>query len=353
MKKHCLLMVALMVCPITYAQNTVSKDSLDNKEDLRIFIDKIIGSQTEVPKASFIFDISKSPELKLNVPLNKDLYNQFYIDSKVASSNDFTPLIKSGDWLPDVGINLNYTKFFSTITKYYTSEINEKYRGKVSEASINDASQLIWTWLNVKVGYNYSTLETYNGDPTLLNKDKFDKNNLNSFLIKTDFNFFFYPSKKKLKFLSFNGKLGYEYKTNDNNYSSLKSINVRDIETITDTNGNTIEVSSDTKKIKRGILAIRNTSNINYNIMALISPSEKFYIGLSTYGKKILTKELEALDIGFGITVPITKNDKTLASLTLKYEIPDINNKLSNFPLKEKGILGFSIGLPINVFGRK
>lgn len=353
MIKKLLTILALGVCMSANAQSD-SKTPKDNDKDIKNFIGKIIGTKTEVPKASFIFDISKSPELKLNVPvpLKNTIYNQLYFDGKVASSNDFTPLFKSGTWLPDLGVNLNYTKFLSTTTKYYTSEIEEQYNGDISKVPIDSASQLFWLWSNIKAGYNYATLETYNNNISLLNKEKFSSKSLNSLIVKADMNFFFYPSKRKLKFLSFNGKVGYEYKTNDNNYSSLRSVNIKEYKTVSDGSGNTMEVSSDAKKVKEGTLIIRNTSSINYNIMALISTSKSFYIGFSTYGKQTLRKDLKSLDAGFGITVPITKNDNTLASFTLKYEIPDINDDISDIAIKEKGILGFSIGLPLNVFGR-
>ena len=357
MKKTLLSTLLIFGVFMTYAQEVD-----DNKNDsikrakFNDFIGKIVGTNTETPKTNFVFDITKSPELKFNIPLNKGVYNQFYFDGKIASSNDYTPLVKKGEWLPDLGINFNYTRFLTTTTKFYTSDINSLFEKEIDNATIDEASQLFWSWINFKAGYNYSTLETYNGDLTLLNKDKFSEVNLNSFLFKSDLNFFFYPSKNKTKWLSFNGKLGFEFKTNDNNYSSLKSVNIREIETISDANGNTIEVSSDEKKVKKGIIKTKNTSSLNYNLMALISPTKDFYIGFSTYGKQTFTKELESTDIGFGITIPITKKkgtDKTLASFTLKYEIPDVNNNLSTLTLKEKGVLGFSIGLPINIFGKK
>ena len=356
MKKFILSVFVILVVFSTNAQEIMDtrNDSI-RRAELNDFIGKIVGTNTETPKTSFIFDITKSPELKLNIPLNNGVFNQFYVDGKIASSNDYTPLIKKGEWLPDLGINFNFTKFITTTTKFYKSDIKTLFKGDIANGTINEASQLFWSWINFKAGYNYSTLETYNGDLTLLNKDKFSETNLHSFIIKSDVNFYFYPSKNKTRWLSFNGKLGFEFKTNDNNYTSLKSVNIREIETITDASGNIIEVSSDEKNIKQGKIITKNSSNINYNLMALISPSDNFYIGLSTYGKHKLIQELKSTDIGFGITIPITKKkgtDKTLASFTLKYEIPDINNKLSTLELKEKGKLGFSIGLPINIFGR-
>ncbi|MDN3619078.1 hypothetical protein QWY81_06355 [Polaribacter undariae] len=356
MKKLILSGFMIFVVLISNAQKIIDErnDSI-RRAELNDFIGKIVGTNTETPKTSFVFDITKSPELKLNIPLNNGVFNQFYIDGKIGSSNDYTPLVKKGEWLPDLGINFNFTKFITTTTKFNTSDINNLFEGDVENGTINEASQLFWSWVNFKAGYNYATLETYNGDLTLLNKDKFSEQNLNSLILKSDVNFFYYPSKSKTKWLSFNGKLGFEFKTNDNNYSSLKSVNIREIELITDANGNIIEVSSDEKKIKQGKIITKNTSNINYNLMALISPTKDFYVGLSTYGKQTLTKELKSTDIGFGITIPITKKketDKTIASFTLKYEIPDINNELSTLTLKEKGTLGFSIGLPINIFGK-
>ncbi|MGJ1417513.1 hypothetical protein [Sphingobacterium multivorum] len=353
MRKILLTTIVFATCLGANAQ-TKQSDQSDKKrtDDLKQFMTKILGTKVDVPKGSFVFDISKSPELLLNVPVVDKTFNQLYFDGKVASSNDFTPLIKNGTWLPDLGVNLNWNKFITTYTSFYTDTISTKYGGDVEKASINDAARIFWLWLNLKTGYNYATLETYNNDLTLLNKDKFSKENLNSFVAKTDLNLYFFPSGRFLKFFSIIGKAGFEYKTNDHNYSSLKSVNIKNFETITDSNGKTMEVSSDTKRVKEGKLIVKNTASINYNLMTLFSISKTFYIGLSTYGKQTLTKDLKSLDAGFGVTVPVTKNEKDIASLTLKYEIPDIKDNISNIPIKEKGILGFSIGVPINPFGR-
>lgn len=353
MKKSFLLSLLFVVYSIACAQTQQSEKSDQTRtDDLKKFMTKILGTKADVPKGSFVFDVSKSPELNLNVPLVDRLFNQVYLDGKVASSNNFTPLVKKGAWLPDVGINMNFNHFLSTTTKFYTETINSKYDGKIENASINDASQIFWVWWNTKIGYNFSTLETFNNDITLLNKEKFNKQDLNSLIFKTDFNFYFFPSKRFLNFLSFNGKGGFEYKTNDNNYSSLKSVNIKDYEIITDLNGKIIEKAYDVKSIKEGNLIVKNSANLNYSFMTLFSITDSFYIGLSTYGKRNLTNELKSLDSGFGITIPISKNNKDVASFTLKYEIPDINNEISNIAVKEKGILGFAIGVPINPFGK-
>ncbi|SPZ92138.1 Uncharacterised protein [Sphingobacterium multivorum] len=344
--------IVLATCMGANAQETDQKSDKRRADDLKNFMTKVLGTKTDVPKGGFIFDISKSPELLLNVPVIPGVFNQLYFDGKVASSNDFTPLVKNGAWLPDLGVNLNFNQFFLTTTKFYVDSIKFNHGGNVEEASINEASQIVWLWLNTKAGYNYATLETYNNDLTLLNKDKFSKENLNSFVAKTDLNLYFFPSRRYLKFFSIMGKAGFEYKTNDHNYSSLKSVNIKNFETITDGSGKSMEVSSDTKRVKEGKLIVKNSASINYNLMTLFSISKTFYIGLSTYGKQTLTKDLKSLDAGFGVTVPVTKNEKDIASLTLKYEIPDIKDNISNIPVKDKGILGFSIGVPINPFGR-
>lgn len=356
MKNKLLTMLFLFFGAVSVNAQKIDDNQNDSirRAKFNDFIGKIVGTKTETPKASFVFDLTNSPELNFNIPLNKGVFNQFYLDGKIASSNDYTPLIKKGEWLPDLGINFNYTRFLTTTTKFYISDIDGKFNGDINNATIDEASQLFWSWINFKAGYNYSTLETYNGDLILLNEGKFSEVNLNSFIVKTDLNFFFYPSKAWARWLSINGKIGFDFKTNDNNYLSLKRVKIKEIETIIDADGNIIEVSSDEKNIRQGTIIIKNTSSFNYNFMALISPSKDFYIGLSTYGRQNITKELRSTDIGFGITIPITKKkgtDKTLASFTLKYEIPDIHNDLSNLDLKEKEVLGFSVGLPINIFG--
>jgi len=349
----------------TGSEEVSQTDEKKKREELENFIKKIIGTKTDNTNGSFVFDATNSPEVKFNIPVYRpDDFNQFYIDGKVASTNDYTPLIKKGTWQPDLGLNANFTYFICRSTRFYIDELLDGKLGLydnasdksamlnqlANESSITEASQIFWLWINAKAGYNYASLETFIDDPNMLNKDKFIDNDVNSFMLSGDLNFYFYPSKHYAKWFSMNGKLGYEFKSNDNNFNSLKTVKVYEEKTITDSSGNSIIVSTEEKKVKEGTVIIKNSSNINYNLMFLFSLKD-FYIGLSNYAKRKLTNDLESTDMGFGITVPITKKkDKTetAASITLKYEIPDISNEISDVALKDKGIFGFTIGLPLS-----
>lgn len=354
LKKVTLTIGLLMVCLLTFGQaesNLTDRADSTRRADYDRFIGKILNLNSNAPQTNFLFDISKSPSLKLSLPIYTGNVHQFFMDGNISSTNDYTPLIKKGEWAPDASINLSYTWFAFRMTKFYTSEYPTT--ALVNSAPISRASQLFWLWFTAKVGYNYSNYIFYIDSANIaLDKITFDKDYNRSFFKLTG-NFYFFPSKNKCKWLTISGNLGYQYLSNDNNYASLKSVNVKTIKTFSGTTGNSVEVLIDETVAKKGVFKVSNTSVIDYNIMTLFSPSEKFYFGLSFYGKTRITKSLNSTDIGFGITIPIQKvngDSKTAASFTLKYDIPDINNELSTLTLKEKGKLGFTIGIPITTF---
>jgi hypothetical protein len=363
MKKVTFTIGLLSVCLLTFGQTktkteTKPEDRADStrRADYDRFIGKILNLNSNAPQTNFLFDISKSPSLKLSLPIYTGNVHQWFLDGNISSTNDYTPLIKKGEWAPDASVNLSYTWFAVRSTKFYDREVSTNGiidPVKLNNALISDASQLFWLWVTAKAGYNYSNYIFYNDSANIaLDKRTFDKDYNKSFFKLTG-NFFFYPSKDNCKWFTLSGNLGYQYLLNDNNYSSLKSVNVKTLKTFADTSGNSVEVLMDETTAKKGVFKVSNASVIDYNVMTLFSPTEKFYFGLSFYGKTRITKDLNSTDIGFGLTIPIQKvngDSKTAASFTLKYDIPDINNELSTLTLKEKGKLGFTIGIPITTF---
>lgn len=368
MKKVNLTIALLTICLFSFGQtqsnlndkNDPNKRADSTKRaDYDRFIGKVLNLNSNAPQTSFLFDITKSPTLKLSLPIVTSNANQLFLDGNISSTNDYTPLIKKGDWAPDASVNLSYTRFIFRATRFYTSEVSTNGsvdKQKLNDAKISDASQLIWFWITAKAGYNYSNYIFYNDSANIsLDKRTFEKSYNKSFF-KLSGNFFIYPSKNKCKWLTLSGNFGYQYLSNDNNYSSLKSVNVKTIKTYADTTGKSVEVVLDETTAKKGVFKVSNASVIDYNFMTLFSPTDKFYFGLSFYGKTRITKDLSSTDIGFGLTIPIQKvngDSKTAASFTLKYDIPDINNQLSTLTLKEKGRLGFTIGVPITTFKPK
>lgn len=356
MKKVTFLIVLLSICLLGFGQlnkETNPEDRADStkRADYDRFIGKILNLNSNAPQTNFLFDVSKSPTIQLSLPIYQGNVHQFFVDGSISSTNDYTPIIKKGEWAPDASVNLSYTWFAIRTTKFYTSEYPTKEL--VNKAPISNASQLFWLWLTAKAGYNYSNYIFYNDSANIdLDKRTFEKDYDKAFFKLTG-NFFFYPSKNKCKWLTITGNVGYQYLSNDNNYSSLKSVNVKTLKTYSDTLGNSVEVLMNETTAKQGVFKVSNASVIDYNFMTLFSPTEKFFIGLSFYGKTRITKDLNSTDIGLGITIPIQKvngDSKTLASFTLKYDIPDISNELSTMTLKEKGVLGFTIGIPITTF---
>jgi hypothetical protein len=311
--------------------------------DIKSFTKKLTGN--DALNNNINFDIAKT-EIKYNFDISskKMLNTKLKIDGKIASTNNYSVVFNNNEWLPDININLNFITFIRTMTSFYEEDIyNHKTQFK-------DAAQLFWLWLNFKGGYSYATYSTYNNDLTLLNEDKFIEERISGLNLSTNLHYYFYPSRKNFKWLTFIGKLGLEYKVNDNNYSSLKSIKIKEIKNVTDAIGNTIEVTSETKNIKEGKIITENSISYNFKLETLFTINEKFYIGFSSFGKKKVTKNLKSTDIGFDISVPIKfKKDSNNASIIAKiiYSIPDFNNDLNNLSLKEKGVFGFSIELPL------
>jgi len=359
MKKATFTIGLLAVCLLTFGQTETKPEDRDEsirRADYDRFIGKILNLNSNAPQTNFLFDISKSPSLKLSLPIYTGNVHQWFLDGNISSTNDYTPLIKKGEWAPDAALNLSYTFFVVRTTKFYESEVSTggKFDAvKLNNALISDASQLFWFWITVKGGYSYSNYIFYNDSANIaLEKRTYDKDYNKSFLKLTG-NFFFFPSKNYCKWLTISGNLGYQYLSNDNNYSSLKTVNVKTLKTFADTQGNSVEVVMDETSAKKGTFKVSNASVIDYNIITLFSPTEKFYFGLSFYGKTRITKDLKSTDIGFGITIPVQKingDSKTAASFTLKYDLPDVNDELSKLTLKEKGKLGFTIGVPITTF---
>lgn len=358
MKKLTLTIALLTICLFSLAQKKAETNTEDRSEELRRadydrFIGKVLNLNSNAPQTSFLFDISKSPALKLSLPIYTSNKHQVYLDGNVSSTNDYTPLIKKGKWAPDASANLSYTLFAVRLTRFYTDEYPAE---KVDEAPISEASQLFWLWLTAKAGYNYSNYIFYNDSSNATQENITFEKAYNKSFFKITGNFFFYPSKQYCKWFTLTGNLGYQYLVNDNNYSSLKSVEVKSLKTIVDSLGNSVEILMDQTTARKGAFKVSDASLIDYNIMALFSPTQNFYFGLSFYGKTRITKELNSTDIGFGITVPVQKvngDSKTAASFTLKYDITDVSNELSSLTLKERGRLGFTIGVPVSTFRAK
>lgn len=356
MKQLKLTIILSLTCFFAFAQGPSEEQTRSNDQPGSIrriaydrFVGKVLNLNSDAPQTSFLFDISKSPSLKLSLPIITSDLHQLFLDGDVSSTNDYTPIVKKGQWAPDASVNLSYTWFVLRMTNFYTREYNPQ---TIAAAPISDASQIFWLWITAKAGYNYSNYIFYNDTANApLDKKTFEEDYDKSFLKLTG-NFYCYPSKDHFKWLTIYGNVGYQYLSNDNNYGSLKSVNVKTTQIFTDTSGNNVEVILDETTAKKGIFKVSNASIIDYYTMVLFSPKKDFYFGLSIYGKTRITDSYNSTDLGLGITIPIQKmngSGKTAASFTLKYDIPDVNNELSKLSLKEKGRLGFTIGVPITI----
>jgi hypothetical protein len=349
MKKLIFLSLIMSIVSISIAQET---EAIRNEEqrniDYQTFIGKVLNLNSNAPVTNFFFDISKSPSLKLNLPLISRERHKGFIEGDISSTNEYTPLIKKGKWNPDAGIYYSHTWFIWQVTKFYDSEFPGE---SINTASINEASQVFWVWLNGKLGYNYANYSFLNEDSLAkIDNLTFDKK-LEKSIFKVSLNYYFFPSKRNSNWFRTTGSIGYQYLGNNNNYSALKSADIRYLRTFSDTLNNSAEVLLDETTVKQGKFVVANAHVLDYNLMLMFSPTNDFYFGLSTYGSQTITQELKSLDVGFGLTIPIQKingDSRTAASFTLKYDIPDVKNNLSALTLKEKGRLGFTIGVPIS-----
>lgn len=360
MKKNLLTTFLLISSLFSFGQEETSKDMNKAREDYDKLIGKVLNLNTNNVQTSFIFDISNTPTLKLTLPAYQSSKQQLFFTGNISSTNNYTPVIKKGKWVPDASFSGTYSIFLKRTVKFKIDKFPlekgnpELLKKVINEASVNEASQLNFIWLNINAGYNYSGYTFFSDINNLTLDNRIIQKNYSSTFFKTNLNWFFYPSKQYTKWLTLNGSLGYTYKTNDNNYNSLKQVNVKTTKTFIDSFGTVMEVVEDETTARMGKFIIANSSTFDYNVMALISPTDKFYIGFSFYGKTRTTQELTSTDIGFGISIPIQKDDnKTIANFTLKYDIPDISNQLNTLRLKEKGMLGFTVGLPLTTFKAK
>ncbi len=360
MKKQILATLLLISSLFSFGQTERSKDTDKSREDYDKFIGKVLNLNTNNVQTSFIFDISSSPTLKLTLPAYQSSKQQLFFTGNISSTNNYTPLVKKGKWVPDASISANYSIFLNSTVKFYTSEFpalaGAALQTAINNASINNASQLNFVWINLNAGYNYSGYTFFSDDNSLTLDKRITQQNYNSTFFKANINWFFYPSKNKTKWLSLNGSFGYTYKTNDNNYNNLTQVNIKTTKTYTDASGAVMEVVEDETTARKGKFIITNSSAFDYNIMALVSPTDNFYIGLSFYGKTRTTQDLTSTDLGIGLSIPIQKakdDKKTVANFTLKYDMPDVSNQLNNLSLKDKGKLGFTIGVPLTTFRAK
>jgi hypothetical protein len=362
MKKKNLTILLLTISLLSFGQTEGSRDEKKAREDYDKFIGKVLNLNSNNVQTSFIFDISSSPTLKLTLPAYQSVKQQLFFTGNISSTNNYSPLVKKGKWVPDASINGTYSIFLKRTVKFYIDDFpSEKadaaaLQKAINEASINNASQLNFIWLNLNVGYNYSEYTFFSEDNGLALDKRISQENYNSSFFQANINWFFYPSKAKTKWLSLNGSLGYTYKTNDNNYYSLTQINIKTTKTYTDATGSIMEVLEDETTARKGKFIKANSNAFDYNVMVLVSPTENFYIGLSLYGKTRTFQDLTSTDLGIGLSIPIqkTKDDKkTIANFTLKYDMSDVSNKLNNLTLKDKGKLGFTIGIPLTTFKAK
>jgi hypothetical protein len=348
MKNFTLLLFSLLAgTTILHAQDQPGeRDSLYKNADFEIVSAKVLNLNSTAPQTGVLLDFSKRPVIKGAVPFYQGNMSALFAEASVASNNDFIPLFQKGKWAPGVSGNLSYTLFLNRQNTYFDGV-------SVSKAEYVNASQLFWVWLTTKAGFNVSSYLFYRDN----NNDELDKQisrkNYKSLFGQINAGFYYTPFKSSLSWLSLSGNLGFEYRQHDNNYAAMQSVMVRSYNKVTTATGTeALEVTSEETSAKQGEFILANTSIVNYNLTFLISPQGKYAFGLNFFGRTRLTQSLKSTDLGFGVNIPVQRKtdagSKTVANLSLNYELPDITNQLNqNNRFSDKGLLGLTVAIPI------
>ena len=273
-----------------------------------------------------------------------------FIDGKVSSKNNYTPIISKGKWLPDADINLSYTFLFNRGIYFYTKELNGV---DINSMPLSKASSIIFGWLNFKAGYNYSELSFFNPNDTTSFKYRITEDKFGSVFFKGNANLYWYPSRDETPWLTIYTNIGYEYRTNDNNYSKMTEVDVKQSKIYQDSTNGNIDVIEELGKSRYGKFIIGTSHSIPFNLSFLISNKDKdFYVGLNFYVVQKFLNGISSTDLGSSISLPLQKKSKdgktTIANFTLRGDIQDINNNLNaGTSVINKVRLGFTVGVPL------
>lgn len=324
------------------AANAQQVDSLSKNADFEKLTAKLFSLKSTAPQAGLLVDFSKRPTIKGVLPLYRDAISAFFVDAGFSSNNDFVPLFERGKWATDAVGALSYTLFLSRDNSTFLASTK------------TEQQQRAWTWLNVRGGYNFSSYLLYRDDNSTDIEREISRRNYHNIFGQVNLGFYLSPFKNSLSWLNLSGNAGFEYRQNDNNYMALQTVRLKSYNKISsDASTQELEVTSEETSAKKGDFVVANSANLNYSLTLLINNGNGLAFGINFYGKTRLTEALKSTDLGFGINVPVrvTKNSerRTLANLSLNYEVTDVGGKLNpnrtNF--SDKGLLGLTVAIPV------
>jgi hypothetical protein len=342
------LFVLLLICAsVVRAQDqpAAGRDSLYKNADFERLTAPVFNLNSTTPQTGILIDFSKKPVIKGSVPVYQGNMSMLFVEAAITSNNDFIPLFEKGKWGTNASGNLAYTLFLNRDTKYEASAVTNAAYAKPS--SVN------WAWLTAKGGYNFQSYLFFldNGNSNV--ESQISRKNYNSLFGQLSGGFYLTPFKGTgMSWLNITGNVGFEYRQKDNNYATMQTVIIRSYDKITSTKSTeALEATSEETSAKKGLFILANTSSVIYNVTFLINP-DKYTFGLNFYGKTRLTESLKSTDIGFGVSVPVQRTvqneRRTLANLSLNYEVPDIAGKLNkNARFSDKGLLGLTVAIPV------
>ncbi len=389
MRKHLILLFAALH---TFCLNETCAQEGDNRKNIQTqqysfdeyqrFMYRLIGVNTNQPIGALTFDLTtENPVLKINGLVRtrnlkkalqaEDMPKSFLgYSGYLSSKNKYTPLITKEKWVPDAGIQINGFCFAIKNFSFYTKEVrefainkyglmgftendsgffvNDEHKTKVvDEMPISQASSYSFFWLTYGIGLNYAQLNVLSNVITVSPDTIFTKYRKVSVSPYFGLNFIRNCSRKSG--LSFLGSIIYQYKSNDNNYNSLKDVTIT---TYTNYNqgNNSLNIKTEEVKGKRGNIRIGNTHNILLNAGGILTIN-KFYLGIIGHYQRTTASNFQYTDMGFSLNLPVKKKEKeeTFANLAVKFDWPDINKELANTSMKDKFRVGFQIGIPLPI----
>jgi hypothetical protein len=325
------------------------RDSLYKNADFEHLSAKVFNLNSVTPQAGILIDFSKKPVIKGSIPVYQGNLSMLFIDAAVTSNNDFVPLFEKGKWATNASGNLSYTIFLNRTNKYSKLE-----SGSIGKPAFTAPSQAFWVWLNTKGGYNFSSHLFFLDNGNAKIENQISRKSYNNLFGQVNLGFYSNPFDGKLSWLTFSGNIGFEYRQNDNNYASMETVVIRSYDKVTSSKTTeALEATSEETSAKKGVFVLANSSNFVYNLTLLINP-DKYAFGLNFYGRTRLTQQLKSTDVGFGVSVPIQKmvnnETRTLANLSLNYEVPDVGSQLNkNARFSDKGLLGLTVAIPVYI----
>lgn len=321
------------------------------------FIGQLVTINGNSSASSAVLEISEQPNLKLNIPLyqgfnkSSDSRHAVYIDGKIGAANGYSALIGKGSWKPSTDANISYLLFAPRIIRYYNNEYPDvEDQHKISIAS---ASSINYGWFFVKAGISHSELALYNDSASTNFQNRLTNKLATSANFRLGYSHYWFPSRNYMKPISLLGTIYAEFKTYDNNYSTLTKVDIERKRTFVGANDSLIEATESKLSAAKGKYIAGNSYNLGGELMCIIAPeNSQLVIGLAAGISRKFFNEQSYSTASFTLNIPVKRRDasskETTVNIALKAELPDIYSEHSKEgELDQRTKVGFTIGLPL------